>query len=92
MRLKKWLEASSEQHHYLALHTLGLMYYEGEFGKKDYDLAFQFLKESADLGYGPSQYYVGLMYKNGLGVEKGSRRGCCLSCACRKSRRYERTV
>lgn len=50
---------------------LGLAYLEGLNGHKiDYEKAKNLLFHSADNGNGDAQYYLGLMYHSGIGVDK----------------------
>ncbi|KAK1748068.1 Sel1-like repeat family protein [Skeletonema marinoi] len=40
------------------------------FGDRDYDRAFEYLAKAADLGDVAAQFFLSLMYRGGLGVEK----------------------
>eukprot|EP00577_Skeletonema_sp_RCC1716_P025804 CAMPEP_0113407066 /NCGR_PEP_ID=MMETSP0013_2-20120614/19855_1 /TAXON_ID=2843 ORGANISM="Skeletonema costatum, Strain 1716" /NCGR_SAMPLE_ID=MMETSP0013_2 /ASSEMBLY_ACC=CAM_ASM_000158 /LENGTH=170 /DNA_ID=CAMNT_0000292971 /DNA_START=550 /DNA_END=1059 /DNA_ORIENTATION=+ /assembly_acc=CAM_ASM_000158 len=40
------------------------------FGDGDYDRAFEYLAKAADLGDVAAQFFLSLMYRGGLGVEK----------------------
>jgi hypothetical protein len=49
---------------------LGYMFLRGWGVEKNYDLAFRYLKESADLGNALSNVDLGEMYQKGLGTER----------------------
>jgi len=54
-----------------AMRTLGIMYFNGNFGlKKDYNEGFKWFKKAAEKGDGISQNMVGLFYKDGLAVNR----------------------
>jgi len=51
--------------------NLGYCYFSGEgLADKDYQLAFKYNKDSADVGYPAGQFNLGYFYENGVAVEK----------------------
>jgi hypothetical protein len=50
------------------LYTLGMEYAE----KEDYANSFRYIYESADRKYKKSMYYLGVFYRNGIGVPKST--------------------
>ena len=40
------------------------------YNKQDYEKAFEFCKNSAEQGYSPAQYNLGLMYAQGIGIKQ----------------------
>ena len=66
---RSWLKKTAEQNDEKAVARLGIRYYKGEGGKKDYREAarlFNSINESSAL----AQYYSGGMYAHGMGVDK----------------------
>lgn len=68
---QEWLRKSADQGLADALFTLGNIYYFGEFGEtKDFERAFPLLLQAAEKGYIDAQNMVGVMFSEGLGVER----------------------
>lgn len=53
-----------------AMHTLGLMYINGDGVKQSYAKALAYFKKSYKHGYINAAYDIGVMYKNGESVKK----------------------
>ena len=53
-----------------AMHSLGLMYINGDGVKKSYSKALSHFQKSYKYGYVNSAYDIGVMYKNGESVKK----------------------
>lgn len=53
-----------------AMHSLGLMYINGDGVKKSYSKALTYFKKSYKHGYVNAAYDIGVMYKNGESVKK----------------------
>lgn len=53
-----------------AMHSLGLMYINGDGVKKSYAKALKYFKKSYKHGYINAAYDIGVMYKNGESVKK----------------------
>lgn len=51
--------------------NLGILYLYGTCVIKDYSQAVYWFYKSANQGYAEGQYYLGWMYRNGYGVNKG---------------------
>ena len=71
----KWLEKSASLGFVPAQFKLGLTYFHGEAGFKDYAQAFSWWQKAASSGHIEAQYYLGLSYARGLGVEPSYPRG-----------------
>lgn len=76
-----WWEASARQLHVRAAHNLALAMLAGEprdggreSGEIDYTAVLRYLKIGADAGYPNSEYTLGKLYAEGVGVEKDPRR------------------
>ena len=76
-----WWEAAARQLHVRAAHNLALAMLAGEprdgsraEGEIDYTAVLRFLKIGADAGYPNSEYTLGKLYAEGVGVEKDPRR------------------
>lgn len=76
-----WWEAAARQLHVRAAHNLALAMLAGEphdgsreDGEIDYPAVLRFLKIGADAGYPNSEYTLGKLYAEGVGVEKDARR------------------
>lgn len=52
----------------MAQYRLGLLYLIGDEIKQDYNLANQWFRKAAELGYAPAQYCLGANYLYGEGV------------------------
>lgn len=52
-----------------SLFNLGIQYYEGHGVVKDYQKAFEYFSQAANLNYALAKYYLGEMYASGLGVK-----------------------
>jgi hypothetical protein len=51
--------------------ALGTYYYFGDGGiEQDFEKAYEYLKKGSDGNYGPSEYLVAIMLRDGVGVEK----------------------
>ncbi|HLD95442.1 MAG TPA: tetratricopeptide repeat protein [Alphaproteobacteria bacterium] len=55
-----------------ALSFLGDLYFSGEGVEKDQALAAVFYKLAAQNGYGPAQFHLGILFKNGQGVPQSA--------------------
>ncbi|NIY77250.1 sel1 repeat family protein [Thalassospira sp. HF15] len=51
-----------------AQYALGLMYFRGDLGKPEYELAARWFQKAAMANHGGAIYYLGLMHFNGFGV------------------------
>ena len=60
-----YLNASAQKEYAPALDTLAGLYLHGEFVAQDHGKALLCYRQAAVLGYGPSQFNCGIMYKNG---------------------------
>ena len=69
-KAKEKLEKAQSLGDMRAMHTLGLMYINGDIGKKNYSKALLYFKKSYKHGYINAAYDIGVMYKNGEGVKK----------------------
>lgn len=76
-----WWEASARQLHVRAAHNLALAMLAGEprdgsreGGEPDTTAILRYLKIGADAGYPNSEYTLGKLYAEGVGVEKDPRR------------------
>lgn len=54
----------------VAQHEIGVYFWEGKGGTKDYAKAFFWFTKAANQGYANSQHKLGIMYDNGQGVKK----------------------
>lgn len=67
---EKWLEQAAQQGNHEAAMTLGKLYFHGdEHIAKNYHLALQWFKQAYAAQDSTAAYYLGLMYKNGYGVD-----------------------
>lgn len=75
-----WWEAAARQLHVRAAHNLALAMLAGEpregrdEAETDYTAVLRYLKIGADAGYPNSEYTLGKLYAEGVGVEKDERR------------------
>ena len=69
-----WYFKAAEQKHPKALAKAGICCFIGYGTSINYTKAFEFLKESDDLGEDLGYYCLGLCYEAGLGVEKSKKR------------------
>ncbi len=75
-----WWEAAARQLHVRAAHNLALAMLAGEphngseKAETDYTAVLRYLKIGADAGYPNSEYTLGKLYAEGVGVEKDERR------------------
>ncbi|MGX2975159.1 tetratricopeptide repeat protein, partial [Ursidibacter arcticus] len=53
-----------------AQYNLGLMYYNGQGVKQDYQQAEKLFQQAAEQGIAQAQYNLGVMYNNGRGVKQ----------------------
>jgi len=60
----------AERNDRIAIYNLGMLYWSGIGFKKDEKTAFNFLIQSAKLGYSKAQYEVGRMYLTGIGIQQ----------------------
>lgn len=51
-----------------AQHNLGVMYYQGEGVRQDYQKALEWYTKAANQGFSGAQYNLGVMYSQGKGV------------------------
>jgi TPR repeat protein len=65
-----FLEKAVFQNYAPALDELAGLYLAGEGVKKDEAKALHYYIQASHIGYGPSQFNCGIMYKNGHGTEK----------------------
>ncbi len=78
----RWWEAAAQQLHVRAAHNLALAMLAGEpqggaerdDDQIDYTAVLRFLKIGADAGYPNSEYTLGKLYAEGVGVEEDPRR------------------
>ena len=63
------LEELVKQNDDKAIHELGLRYYDGKGVEKDYNEAYKWFEQSANLGDSESLYQLGYMNVKGFGVE-----------------------
>ncbi len=68
--LKKGLELNNPKWNGYFACMLGLAYYED----KKYDEAYELYKKALDYNYQQANYYLALMYRDGVGVEKDSQK------------------
>ncbi len=55
----------------LAMHAVGLSYYDGRFDQKiDYKKAFEWIEKSAKSGFSAAQHFLGMFYEKEIGVER----------------------
>lgn len=54
----------------LVLTNLALVYFMGDEKYHDIDKSIEFFNKAAEQNEGNAQYYLGLLYENGMGVEK----------------------
>lgn len=67
----KWYQMEIKQSNPKEWANIGMLYFDGDKHlPRDYQQAFHFFRMSADRGIAVSQYFLGLMYLNGLGVAK----------------------
>ena len=66
----KWYAKADEAGFYLGTYNLGVMYYFGDAGEKDFTNAFECFKKASDAGYAQAQYNLAGMYYFGEGTEK----------------------
>jgi TPR repeat protein len=53
----------------LAMHAVGLSYYDGRFDQTiDNDKAFEWFEKSAKAGFSGAQYFLGMFYEKGVGT------------------------
>ena len=64
-----WLNKSVESDNSSAIATIGQIYFEDD-GTKDYDKALAIFNEAAKQGNLIAEFYLGVMYAEGLGVEQ----------------------
>jgi uncharacterized protein len=64
------MQKAAEQHHPLAMHSLGFMYYAGECADKNLEKARHWFLKAADHGLQGSMMMLATIYKNGEGVEQ----------------------
>jgi TPR repeat protein len=69
---KEWFGKSAEKLYPPALTYLALIYENGLAGTKDYQNAFQYLKEACDSGYADAQLEMGYYYMAGWGTKADS--------------------
>jgi len=63
-----YLQNAAEQGDAQAQYLLGLWYFSGQGGQKDYAKAAEWYGKAAEQGDAMSQYYMGLLYLAGQGV------------------------
>ncbi len=70
----EWYKKAADLNYNLAMCSIGNMYYKGIYGSKDdhpdYNLARQWFDDAIKNGYVSANYYLGLMYENGLGADR----------------------
>ena len=54
----------------MAAYKIAVMYFNGEYVKKDDAKTIEYYRKSADLGYRNAQFWIGFRYAIGKGVEK----------------------
>ena len=70
----KWFRAAARQKDPAAIHNLAVMYHLGEGGlEPDLDKAAQLNLEAAELGSADAQFAFGVIYAEGIGVERDRR-------------------
>ncbi|MDR3182095.1 MAG: sel1 repeat family protein [Planctomycetaceae bacterium] len=63
------VKAFAEDGDAAAQYNLGVLYYQGEKVKKDYNEAAKWFRKAAEQGDSDGQYNMGVCYDNGFGVE-----------------------
>lgn len=63
---KKWLEKAAAKGDQKAYYYLGNLYKDGQGVKRDYNKSLDYMKKSADNGYGDAQTNIGSMYYFGI--------------------------
>ena len=65
-----WLQLSANQNHAPAQETLGILYYTGEAGGRDYPKAIELLTSATNSGRADATLWLGRAYGEGNGVKK----------------------
>ena len=66
--MKKWLIKASVSGYSISQNRLGYLY----FKKSNYKKAFHYFGQAAYQGHDMAQYYMGILYQNGLGITKNT--------------------
>jgi TPR repeat protein len=67
----KLLLKSANRGHAIALHDMGVIFRDAEFGvRQDFQRAFKMFSHSAELGFAGAQNNLGDLYENGFGTDK----------------------
>lgn len=66
----KNMHLAVEKHNLKALDTFAGFYLHGEFVPQNKEKALVYYQKAASLGYGPSQFNCGILYRNGDGVPR----------------------
>jgi uncharacterized protein len=70
---RKWCQKAARKDHAGALACLGFLRLYGLGGiQKDVGFAYKDIKRAADKGHRGGEYYLGLLYEEGLGIEKNA--------------------
>lgn len=84
-----WLSKLAEQGDIDSCYSLGLIYKEGKFVKKDYKTAFDYFSIAAGNGHPLAQCEIALQFFNGLGIDRDFDAGqswlheaICQNCPC----------
>jgi len=63
-------QPAAERGDRIAMHTLGMLYFNGEGVRQDYASALRWWRAAAALGDRRAQHGIGMLFRNGFGVEK----------------------
>jgi localization factor PodJL len=67
---RRWTIRAAANGDARGMHNLGLDYYQGVGGPKNYTVAAQYFQRAAELGLRDSQYNIARFYEAGIGVQR----------------------